>query len=275
MPTPVANGMARIAVLVKAAIDVNLIRTDQEGRVLVDKSPLAISEYDRNAVQAALDIKSKLGGQVAALSLATWGPVGLKKKEYENVMREVLAMGVDEAHVVLDDEYASGTPLNTAEALAALARRLDGFDVYVTGEGSSDMVSSQLAPRLGALLGIPAVSFVKKIEFEGGYFKFTRDLEDKLEAVKTSAPVVISVTGEVNQPRLPTLLQIRRAFAKPIKYYSASELEVGRKPVITEVSIKMLTQRRKNTMIDASKPEEAAELLVQKLTEEGVVVPRG
>ncbi len=265
--------MARVAVLVKAAIDVNLMKADPQGNVLAQQTPLVIAEYDRNAVQAAVEIKGKLGGSVAAFSLASWGPVSAKKKEYENVMREVLAMGVDEAHVVLDDGYVDGTPLVTAEVMAALAGKLGGFDIYVTGEGSSDMVSSQLAPRLGALLGLPVVTFTKRIDIEDGGFKITRDLEDKLEVVHVDPPLVMSVTGEANQPRLPTLLQIRRAFVKPIKFYTAQDIGVKREAKIEQLAIKVLAQKRKNVIIDGSKPEEAAEVLIQRLTEEGVIIP--
>ena len=262
-----------MAVLVKAAIDVNLMKADSGGNVLTQQTPLVIAEYDRNAVQAAVDIKGKLGGTVAALSLASWGPVSVKKKDYENVMREVLAMGADEAHVVLDDEYIDGTPVVTAEVLATLAEKLGGFDIYVTGEGSSDMVSSQLASRLGALLDLPTVTFAKRIDIGDGGFKITRDLEDRLEIVHVDPPLVMSVTGEANQPRLPTLLQIRRAFVKPIRFYTAQDIGVKREARIEQLAIKVLAQKRKNVIIDGSKPEEAAEILIRRLIEDGVIAP--
>ena len=261
----------RIAVLVKVALDPNLMKVEPSGDVSLRQTQMAVAEYDRNAVQVALELRDRLGGQVFALSASTWGMSAERRKDYEGVIREVLAMGVDEAHVILDDSL-SGLPLETAGALAALARSLGGFDLYVAGESSSDMVSGQVAPMLATMLGITAVTYVRKIEPQGpsSPFRLTRDLEDRLETVSASPPMVISVTGESSQPRLPTLIQIRRAFTKPLKYYSLSD--VGAKALgVKRASLRALVQKRKNIYIDGSKPEEAASKLLSALIEEGVV----
>ncbi|PMP94423.1 MAG: hypothetical protein C0167_04050 [Nitrososphaera sp.] len=262
----------RIAVLVKVALDPNLMKVEASGDVSVRQTSMAVAEYDRNAVQVALELRDKLGGgQVVALSASTWGMSTERRKDYEGALREVLAMGADEAHAIMDDSL-SGLPLETASALAALAKSLGGFDLYVTGEGSSDMVSSQVAPMLATILGIPAVTYVKRIDVSGspGSLKLTRDLEDRLETVGASLPLVMSVTGESSQPKLPTLMQIRRAFSKPLKYHSLSE--VGASPVgVRRVAVRALVQKRKNIYIDGSKPDEAASKLLSALVEEGVI----
>ena len=145
-----------IAVLVKAAIDPNMLRTSPDGRVLVEEMPIAISEYDKNAVEAAVQLKEKHGGRVVAFSVLTWGPIAKRKREIEQVMREALAMGADEAHVVIDETALMGTPFLTLRILAKLLESVGKFDLIITGEASMDMVSSQIAPGLSAIMGIPS-----------------------------------------------------------------------------------------------------------------------
>lgn len=264
--------MTRISVLVKAALDLNLLRTAPGGGVVVEETPLLVSEYDRNAVQTAIELRDRLGGRVSVLSVLTWGPVSRKKDEFEKVIREVLAMGADEAYAVVDDQAVSKTPAYTARVLAGLIKKLGGFDVCVAGEGSSDMVSSQMASRISALLGVPAVTFVKRIEVVDGGLKLLRDLEDHTEEVLAKPPLVVSVTGEASQPRLPTLLQIRRAFTKPIKYFSVRDVlgdeavgEYGR-----QTEVRVTTQARKRVIIEED-VEKAVETLVKNLVKEGVL----
>ncbi len=259
----------RIAALVKVALDPNLMKVEASGEVSLRQTPMAVAEYDRNAVQVALELREKLGGQVVALSASTWDMSSERRKDYEGALREVLAMGVDEAHAVIDDSL-SGLPLETAGVLAALAKSLGGFDIYVAGEGSSDMVSGQVAPMLATLLGIPAVTYVKRVEVAQGSLKLTRDLEDRLEVLNARPPLVMSVTGESSQPKLPTLIQIRRAFSKPLKFYSLSEIGASPLPV-KRLGVRALVQKRKNIYIDGSKPEEAASKLLSALIAEGVI----
>jgi len=261
----------RIAVLVKVAMDANLMKVEASGDVSMRQTAMAIAEYDRNAVQTALDLRDKLSGQVIALSASTWGMSSDRKKDYEGALREALAMGVDEAHLVLDDSF-TGVPLDTATALAALSRSLGGFDIYVTGEGSSDMVSGQMAPMLATILGLPAFTYVKRIEMEGGGpIRLTRDLEDRLETVGASPPFVMSVTGESGKPKLPTLMQIRRAFSKSLKFYSLADIGASPSGRARRTALRALVQKRKNVYIDGSKPDEAASKLLAALAEEGVV----
>ena len=261
-----------IAVLVKASLDVNMIKADSEGRILLDSIPLAISEYDRNAVAEAVRIKGELGGKVVAFSVLTWGPADKRAKEIENVMREALALGADEAHVVVDDSILPGDVSVTAEVLSNLIKKTGDFGIILAGEGSMDMMSSQLPVRIAYKLGYPVATFARKIEVINGAVKVTRDLEDVLQVVELPLPAVVSVTGEINQPRLPTLLQIRKSFAKPYKAYTLGDIgmDVPEK-LFPFDDIKLVTVSRKNMVIEGENLEEIAEKLIDKLVEEGVV----
>lgn len=260
-----------IAVLVKASLDPNMLRADASGRVAVDDIPLAISEYDKNAVEAAVQLKEKHGGKVVAVSVLTWGPIAKRGREIEQVLREALAMGADEAHVVIDEGLVPGDPYTTSRALKALLDKLGTFDLYITGEASMDMLSSQVGARLAEMLGVPFIGFARSIEVTDGKIRALRDLEDRLETVEAQLPVVVSVTGEINKPRIPTLIQIRRAFAKPLKRYSLGDLGVSVEKKAVLEDIRIVTVKRKNIIIEAESMEEAAEKLIEALIQEGVI----
>ncbi len=265
-------GMAlNIAVLVKAAIDPNMLRTSPDGKVLVEEMPIAISEYDKNAVEAAVQLKEKHGGKVVALSVLTWGPIAKRRREIEQVMREALAMGADEAHVVIDDSAIMGTPFLTMKILAKLIEKLGNFDLIITGEASMDMVSSQIAPGLSSILGVPAITYARELEVVNGAVKATRDLEDRLEVVEAKLPAIVSVTGEINKPRIPTLLQIRRAMRKPLKVYKLSDLGLSLEKTVKVGDIKVIAVKRKNIVLEGDSLEEIAEKLVDALIQEGVL----
>lgn len=260
-----------IAVLVKSSIDVNMLRIDSSGNLLLNDTPLAISEYDRNAIEEAVKIKEGKGGKVSALSILTWGPIQKRVSEAETVLREALAMGADEAHLVVDEKLVSAEVHTTAVAMKALIEKTGPYDLILAGEASMDMLSSQFVPRLGELLGINTLTFVRKLEVLNGSIKATRDLEDVFEVVEAPLPAIISVTGEINKPRLPTLLQIRRSFAKPLTKYNLENLGIELPRKITIESIDLVTVTRKNEIITGENLEEIASRLIDKLMEEGVI----
>ncbi len=260
-----------IAVLVKASIDPNMLRPKPDGSIDLDAAPLVLSEYDKNAVEAAVQLKEKLGGKVVAVSALTWGPLGKREREFDQVLREVLAMGADEAHVVVDEAIIPSEPYLTARVLAGLLGKLGGFDLVVAGEASMDMISGQVGAMVAKLIGVPFISYVRSLEIVDGKVSAKRDLEDRVEVVSSSLPVVVSVTGEINQPRIPTLLQIRRAMRKPISKYKLSDIGVSIERLSSVEKIELITISRKNVLIEAEKLEEVADKLIDKLLDEGVL----
>jgi len=187
------------------------------------------------------------------------------------VMREALALGGDEAYAVVDDSLIPGEVSQTAEVLATLIRKVGEPELILTGEASMDMLTSQLPIRLAYKLGYSVATFARKIELEGDKLRVTRDLEDRLEVTEIRLPAVVSVTGEINSPRLPTLLQIRKSFAKPYNIFKLSDLEGEVKKLINISKLELVTIMRKNVIIEADKLEETAEELINKLIEEGVI----
>lgn len=261
-----------IGVLVKASLDVNMVKSTPEGLLAAEQIPLAISEYDRNAVAEAVRIRDSIGGRVIVFSVLTWGPIDRREREFENVVREALALGGDEAHVLLDNRVINGGIDATVVGLEGLIRRFRDVRLILCGEASMDGMSSQIPIRLASRLGYNVVTFAREIEVDGDRVRVTRDLEDAIQVIETTLPIVISVTGEINQPRLPTLLQIRRAFMKPYNKYSLDTLGVSLPGnLLTPLEYRIVTIARKNVLIEDGSPEEVADKLIDRLIEEGVL----
>lgn len=263
--------MVNIATFVKASINLNLIKVESNGKVNTEESPLAISEYDKNALEEAIRIKEKLGGKVVAISILTWGPISKKIQDLEKIGREILAIGADECHLVIDEALIGATTLETSIVAANLVRRLGNFDLYITGEYSQDTTSSQFPSRLAAILGLPLATFVNKLEVKEGEVIAYRSIENEIQKIKLRMPCVISVTGEINQPRIPTLRQILQAKNKPLIRYDLKQLSLNLDKAKLEQEIVALEVKRKNIIIEGKSLEEIADKLIDKLLEEGAI----
>lgn len=211
--------MVHIVVCLKRTVDVTQLRADAQTRKpILRDTPYRISDFDENALEEAVRLKEKHGGKVTAL---TAGP-----PEAREIMRKALAMGADEAYVVGDKALAEADPLVTARALVGALRKLGGWQLVLCGEGSVDAYNAQVGPRVAEGLGIPQLTYVSKVELRDGRVVGERSLEDTVEVVEATLPALLSVTMEINQPRLPTLLQIMGASKKPLTTWSAKDIGV-------------------------------------------------
>ncbi len=264
--------MGDIVVLVKASLNPELVRQAPDGSVDVRAIPLKISDIDRNAVEEAVKLKQKLGGKLVAISILTWGPVQARMKDLRLAVQEALAKGVDEAYVVADDSITPGDQVTTASAVKAVIERA-GLkpDLILAGEATIDETTSQVPGRLARLLGYSYVSFARKLDVVDGKVIAERDLEDYIEVVEAPLPAVVSVTQEINEPRPPTLLQIRRAARKPIRQLKAGDLEGVTPPKRKILEMRVLQVKRKQVIIEGASLEEVADKLIDLLIQEGVL----
>lgn len=256
----------KIAVLVKIALDAGQLRA-RDG-VSVEETPLKISDVDRNAVEEAVKLKGQ-GGSAYGVSVLKWGPLPRRIQEAENLLREALAMGLDEAYLVADERLLTPSHLATAKAIAAVVKKV-GADLVLAGEASVDNYTGQIPARVAAELGWPLVSYAREIKVEGGRLLAKRDLEDRLEVVEAPLPAVVSVTREINQPRIPTLLAIKAAMRKPLHKLSLGDLGVETAPKASAV-YKPLVAQRKRIIIREGTPAEKADKLLQYLRQEGLI----
>ncbi|NPV30017.1 MAG: electron transfer flavoprotein subunit beta/FixA family protein [Firmicutes bacterium] len=256
----------RIVACYKYVLDEQDIRVNPETQsLLTDRAAWKISDYDRNAIEEAVRIKEQQGGTVFAL---TAGPSQVKVS-----LKDVLARGADEGIFVQVENTALADPAFTARVLAQAIRKIGDCDLVICGEGASDDYAQQVGPRLAVLLGCPAVTYVAKLTVEERILRAERKLEDGIEVVEAPLPAVVTVTGEINQPRIPTLKQVMGAGRKPMQTWKLEDLGLNPSEVricLENRSLKGAVVSRKR-LVFKGEPAEAVFHVVEALSKEGVI----
>jgi electron transfer flavoprotein beta subunit len=144
----------------------------------------------------------------------------------------------------------------------------------MVGEGSTDNYSGQFGPRLAELLDLPALTYVKQLEFAGGKMKATRNMEESFEVVESALPALVVVTSGINEPRIPSLMQILKAARKPLQEWNAATLgftdaDLAQNDVQVISNLAPVELRKK--ILFESKLEENVDNLVNNLIKEGVL----
>jgi len=260
----------RIIVLLKDIVDLDELRFDPSTRKpLTEGVKHVISELDKRALEAAIRLKEKHGGEVLALSLG--GP------ETKTVMLEALAMGADAAYIVDDENLRGLDAYGTSKVLAAAIEKIGDYSLILCGEMSLDSLSAQVGPRVAELLGLPMISYARELELiDDKRLRAIRDLEDVDEVVEVELPAVVSVVREINEPRIPTLMSIMRAKRKPTTVWDASAIGVDPDALKAERAVEILDVEaplveRKRKIIEGETVEEKVERLVEALIDEGVL----
>lgn len=258
-----------IIVCVKHVPDPTEIRVDAEtGALQVRSAPTKISDYDKNAVEEAVRIKERYGGAITLLSV---GP-----REATKTLKEALAMGGDKAVLISGDWVDHLDPISIARVLATAIRKLDSFDLILCGDVSEDGFNAQVGPSLGEWLGLPHVTMVSKLEFDGDRLVAERDLVSATEVVICPLPAVVTVNRSINTPRLPTVLQVMRVPLSKIVVWSLPPIGLEEadfsleKLPLSLLSIRPIAAQRRNVLFQGE-PGQVAQELCKRLSEEGVL----
>jgi len=262
------NRLKRILVCLKQAVDVSQLKVDPATRQLVTAgAPKKISDFDKNALEEAIKIKEKLGG-VEVLTLT------VSSEDAKAVLREGLAIGADKAYLLNDPGVQEIDTWGTAHILAEMVRKIGEFDLILCGDASLDSFSGLVGSRLSELLNLPQMSSVRKVTVEGDIAIAERSLEDASETVRAKMPALISVTREINQPRIPSLMMIMKASKKEIINWSLKDLNLpGEKLAPKTEVLEALAPKmeRKKIKITGETVQEIAEKLAKALIQEGIV----
>lgn len=210
----------KILVCIKQVPDTADVKIDPRTNTLVREGVRAIvNPFDLYAVEEALRLRERHGGTVTAL---TMGP-----PQAEAALREVLALGVDEAILLSDRAFAGSDTWATSLALAAAIRRLGGADLLLFGKQAADGDTAQVGPGVAAHLDLPQITYVRRVvEVEPGAVTAERLLENGCETIRSSLPCVLTVVKEINDPRLPSLAGVLRARRASVTCWRASDLGV-------------------------------------------------
>lgn len=251
----------------KQAVDVSQLKVDPATRQLVTASaPKKMSDFDKNALEEAIRIKEKFGGEIVTLTVSS--------EDAKAVLREGLALGGDKAYWLNDPGLQDTDTWGTAYVLAEMIKRIGEYDLILCGDSSLDSFSGLVGPRLAEILNVPQITSVGKVTVEGDAVVAERSLEDASESVKAKMPALISVTREINQPRIPSLMMIMKASKKEIVIWSLKDLNVEQEkisPRIEIVDVLAPKMERKRIKVTGESVQEIAEKLAKALVQEGVI----
>ncbi len=228
----------------------------------------AMNEPDAYALEEALQLKEKAGGEVIVIST---GP-----ERVSQTIREALAKGADRAIHVVCDDLAARDALGVARLLAA-AIQPESPDLLLTGLQSEDLGLGQTGVIVAELLGLPHASLILQVEIiakEGSkaQIKARRELEEGwFQSIELPSPAVLTIQSGGNKLRYATLMGIKRAKTKEVRTVHAADLGVSAAPAVALEAI-TLPKKQKSTQILNGSAEEAAAALVEKLKFEARVL---
>jgi len=219
-----------------------------------------MNEPDAYALEEALRLKEKLGGEVVACSA---GPARVAQ-----VLREALARGADRAIHVQDDGLASGDAFVVSAALAA-AMKDEGFDLVLTGLQSDDQGFAQTGVILAERLGFTHATIIMEVQAEGSGLRVKRELEGGwFQWVTLPTPAVLTIQSGINQLRYATLKGIMAAKKKEIRTSAPAALPAPHQQI---VSLYPPEKTKKTQLIDGS-PADAAKALIARLRDDARVI---
>ncbi len=233
--------------------------------------PLVVNPWDEYSIEEAIRLKENHGASDAiALTVGD--------EDSKEVLKTALAMGCTEAILVSDPSFAGSDTRGTARILAAALNKIEDVQIAVFGKQAIDGDTGQSVLQTARALGWTPITYVSAIkEIADGKITVDRLLDDGKETVTAPLPVVISVVNEINEPRYPSFMGIRKANRATIPAWSAADLEVEGEvgadaSKVDWSNVYALPAREGSVeMIDGDSVEEQVQILVDRLFEEKVI----
>ena len=178
-----------------------------------------INPDDLNAVEAALALKDELGCKVVAF---TMGP-----PPAEGMLRELMAMGVDEGVLVTAREFGGSDTYATSQIIAAAidTSGIEKDDIILAGRLAIDGDTAQVGPQIAEKLGLPQVTYAADIQKDGDTITVKRMLEDGYMTIKVQTPCLLTCIKELNEPRYMSIGGIYSTYSKPLEVYDYEKLK--------------------------------------------------
>jgi electron transfer flavoprotein beta subunit len=181
---------------------------------------LVTNIFCENALETALQLRDRIGG--GRITALTFGA-----PEAEDVLRKAMAIKADAAVHVVVDGIAAPDALTTARVLAAAIRKLGGFDLVMVGREAGDWGAGQTGGLIAEALGLPCVSFVDRVEQDGGLLRLRRQTDTGWEVFEAEPPIVVTVTNdEHNVPRIPKVRDVMLSYRQPLTTWTLADLGV-------------------------------------------------
>ncbi|RLF59064.1 MAG: electron transfer flavoprotein subunit beta [Thermoplasmata archaeon] len=250
-----------IIVCAKQVVEISEMKIDSStNKPILSGLDKKVNDIDKNAIEEAIKIKDKTGGKITVIMV---GEPDVKER-----MKELLAMGADEGILVNspgDLDYSQLTTL-----LSGAIKKIGDYSIILCGEASTDMFSGQVGPRLAGMLDISQITYAQKIDATKDNVTGERNLGDTVVTLESSYPVLITVTKEINEPRLPSLMQILASASKPILEWSVDDLDVTLEQKVLTTDLQGISMDRKNE-IYKDDSDDSIQKLVDNLAKDGVL----
>lgn len=265
--------MPGVVVITKSTPDTAAkVEVNAAGDVSWGDAQLVINPWDEYSVTEAVLLKETHSVKTTVLAV---GP-----EVHNDALKQGLAIGIDEAVRVWDDGMAGQDSLGYANAVAAAIKKLDDVDLIIFGKELVDVATDAHIFQVGRKLGWPvlgSVSKIVKVDFTGKTITVERQIEEGKQTVSSKLPAVISVLKDINEPKYPSFMGIRKASKAVIPVWSSADLGIGEAGLSGEALIKTTSyfnlpaRQGAVEIIEGANEQEKAEKLVAKLLEEKVI----
>ena len=238
--------------------------------VIRQNLPTMVNLFDKNAVEAAIQLKEKHGGKVTLISM---GPPYARE-----ALEECLAMGADNAIHISDEALAGTDTLGTAYTLAAAIRKLGKYDVIICGKHSLDSSTGNVGPEIAEHLGLPQVTCVANLEVDGDIATAEREHDGRYEVIEVKLPALFTVVKAINEPRWATIEERWNAIYDDIPIWTLHDLNIpeerfGLKGSPTQVrKIVYVPPRSHGILIKKNSPQETVDELMRRIVEAKIVI---
>ncbi|MEM2143922.1 MAG: electron transfer flavoprotein subunit beta/FixA family protein [Candidatus Jordarchaeaceae archaeon] len=261
----------KIIVCIKQVPEVTEVKIDPKTNTLIREGvPSIVNPFDEIAVEEAVRMKEKYGGEV---TVVTMGP-----PQARQALMKCLSMGADKGVLLTDRAFAGSDTWATAYTLAQAIRKME-YDLILCGTRAIDGDTGQVGPELAENLGITPITYAKKVEVDKERKRVTvhRETEEGYEVIECRLPVLLTAIKGLNEPRIPSLREIMLAKKKEIKELTLADLggdpqSYGLRGSFTEV-VRIFTPKKKEggIIIREEDPAASAKKLVQLLLEEPII----
>ena len=263
----------KIVVCIKQVPDTAEVKLDPKtGTLIRDGVPSIINHDDKAGLEAALQLREKLNDG-STVTVVCMGP-----PQADVALREALAMGADEAHLVSAREFGGSDTYATATIIATALRKI-GYDMVITGRQAIDGDTAQVGPQIAEQLKIPQVSYAQELDIVNGEVIVNRQYEDQYHILKVQLPCLVTALAELSEPRYMHAGGIVDAYNKEIKVWGFDALKddlnpewIGLKGSPTNV-FQSFGKKPKTpgTIYDGLSTEEAVEKIMAMLIERHII----
>lgn len=260
-----------IVVCIKQVPDTTEIKIDPVKNTLIRTGvPSIMNPFDKNALETGLQLKDNYGGKVTVISM---GPL-----QAQAVLREALSMGADEAFLVTDRAFGGSDTYATSYILSQAIKKLGPFDVILGGKQAIDGDTGQTAPSIAEHLNAVRLTYILDLKVNNDKIIARRQVEEGIEVIETSLPVLCTATKESNKPRYATIKRKIASLKSEIGMITLADLphadttKMGLLGSPTKVKKTFTPQRTASGVtIQGSSPSEIAETLLSKLAEAKII----